>query len=455
MASTVGELTHGSEIVAAIKAHSSRLTLYDRYDRYFRGQHDMQYVTPVFREKYGALFANYCDNLCPLVVGTIKARLLLDTVGSSAKDEAERAGVFFRERRLDGIQHALTRDALLFGDAYAILQSEGDTVRLYRNDPRLIVPVYSEEDPEEMVAAVKLWRGTFENKKGIRVTVYYSDKVERYWSSATDIGSMVSGKLRIKEYTEDGESSFKHGFDRVPVFHFANQAAPGEMGLSELRDAIPIQDAINKAGFDLLVNGEFTSMAQRYITGFDVQNDPQTGQPINPFKGKEIWLLGSPDAKIGQLQSGESDKLLAVLNGWRQEMATVTGVPLYHLHQDSSIPSGAALLIIEAPLRAKVMEQQTVFGNVWENIFSTALSIKPSMLDAVWRDTAPISKSEILDVALKQKAVGYSTKQVMVELGKSAEEADAIINDRDAEDEAKAERSMKGMYRAPGDNVGK
>ncbi len=441
----ITSLQHGPQIKKALEAFPDRVRQYQLYRRYYDGRHDMRYVTSKFREKFGALFDDMSDNMCPIVVDTISSRLIMDSIAGKGDEKADD---FARKSRMDALQRLVHRDAIKEGDGYVILWDDGTGPRMFRNRPDLVCPVYDEGDPSVMLCAVKTWEVSTSQGRKRRITVYYKDRIERYITKGPCDLDMISRVGAMDEFSGDGFPwSSPHQFKRVPVAHFANRAGPGEFGISDLRVVKPLQDAANKGWYDLLVSMETISFAQRYITGYEPEVDPVTGKVRNPFDGKSLWILASEAAKVGQLPAGDVKGILEVLENTRLEIARVSGVPIYYMRADGEPPSGAALRVSEAPLQSKVDDAQVLFGNSWEDIYSMAGVVAEP--EAVWRDTAPVSESEQLDAAIKKKSLGYSVAQAMRELGKSEDDVLRIRQERKEEDEAAADLQAKAFSRDP------
>ena len=56
----------------------------------------------------------------------------------------------------------------------------------------------------------------------------------------------------------------------VPVVPFPN-LGEGSFGMSELRDVVPLQDALNKTLLDMLVGSESQALPQRYALGLEIE----------------------------------------------------------------------------------------------------------------------------------------------------------------------------------------
>ena len=216
----------------------------------------------------------------------------------------------------------------------------------------------------------------------------------------------------------------RNPFERIPVFHFANTAEIGTFGKSELIQAIPIQNGLNKAVLDMLVAMEFSSFRQRWVSGLEVDYD-ESGEVIPPFKNgvDRLWLSSNPQATFGDFDTTDLDQFLKVKDSFRVDMASVTGTPLhYFLQSIRGFASGEALGRAEARFLAKVRDRQRSFGQVWGRLMSFALGIAASgdssiRLRTLWEDPAPMSERELLENLVLKKQLGLSAEQALIEAG--------------------------------------
>jgi len=233
----------------------------------------------------------------------------------------------------------------------------------------------------------------------------------------------------------DSEAIVENPFGVVPVFHFANNADIGEFGRSELETAMPVQDGLNKSVLDMLVAMEVSAFRQRWAAGIEIQIDPETGKEIAPFRSglDTLWLTESPDAKFGDFAATELEQFLKVKDGFRIDIASVTGTPLYYLMPHTrAVPSGESLRKAETRFLAKVRDRQEQFGAVWAEAMSFALKIAghPGVsLVTHWEDPAPTSEREILENLRIKKELGISTEQALKEAGYGDAEAKRIARE--------------------------
>lgn len=334
----------------------------------------------------------------------------------------------------------LHKEALINGDAYIIVWPDASgRAAMYPNRAASCVVFYDEEVPGKIVRAAKYWL-THDNRT--RLNIFYPDRIERYISqkqSETPANSKdlvpVSGD---RHRTSDLEAGITpNPFGVVPVFHFANNGDIGSLGVSELAAAMPIQDGLNKSVLDMLVAMEYSAYRQRWVAGIEVETDSSTGELIAPFKAgvDHLWISENPDARFGDFESANLEQFLKVKDGFRIDMASVTGTPLHYLQpQTKSVPSGESLRRAETRFLSKVRDRQAAFGQVWADAMEFALSIEGisgARLITQWEDPASQSEREVLENILLKKQIGLSVEQALIEAGYGAADVKAMVIARD------------------------
>src|SRR5688572_18199963 len=63
---------HLEQALHSIRAASSR---YARFERYYRGDHDLAFATEKFQTAFGSLFREFALNLCPAICDAIVDKL--------------------------------------------------------------------------------------------------------------------------------------------------------------------------------------------------------------------------------------------------------------------------------------------------------------------------------------------------------------------------------------------
>ena len=344
---------------------------------------------------------------------------------------------------MDGRAGEIHKEALKNGDAYAIVWPDADgNAAIYPNRASSITVEYDEELPGKIVWAAKFWRT---KDKHTRLNLFYPDRIERYISSKPGEGVLPDAKEFVQfvgtraalPALAEGENivrashSLRAGSPRsdipnpygiIPVFHFANNASIGTFGRSELEDAIPVQDGMNKSVLDMLVAMEFSSYRQRWAAGIEIQYDTE-GNAVAPFKAgvDHLWITENHNARFGDFETANLEQFLKVKDGFRIDIASVTGTPLYYLlPHGRGFASGEAMRKAESRFIAKVRDRQTSFGQVWADVMQFALQIEghnDALLTTRWEDAARLTEKEMLENILLKKEIGLSSGEALKEAG--------------------------------------
>ncbi len=413
-------MNENNDIKRAIENFSTNQPRYVKSENYYKGNHTLTFATEKFKNAFGSLFREFADNLCPPVVDAVKDKLTITgfQVEEGETDSATKAWKIWQNNRMGKRAGEIHKEAIKNGDSYAIVWTDpAGKVTIYPQKAATCTVFYDAETPGKILYAAKCWQRI---DKKLRLNLYYSDRIEKYISRS--VGAMLNEKDLIP-FTDDGEAIITNPFDVVPVFHFANNSDIGSFGCSELDQAMPIQDALNKSVLDMLVAAEFASYRQRYATGVDVEYDAD-GKPKAPFMAgvERLWVTENPEVKFGDFEATELKQFLNVQQSFRIEMATVTGTPLYYFAlAEAKYPSGEALSKSETRFISKVKDRQESFGQVWEDLMSFALLLegnaKASQLFVEWTDPAALSQKELLETLVLKKAVGVPEEQLWIEAG--------------------------------------
>lgn len=441
-------------ITRALIELAARAVSYRKAKEYYDGKHRLAFATEKFRSAFGELFNKFADNLMPPVVDAVKDNLQITgfNVEAGAPELADAAWKLWQDARMDRRAGEVHKEALSTGDAYLIVwpNAKGRPI-FHPNKAHLCTVNYDDEEPERITSAVKVWQRA---DKRYRLNVYFPDRIEKYLTRQSHPNGMPEAAKAFEPFEAPGEVfPLENPYGVVPVFHFANNAAIGESGRSELTDVMPLQDALNKAVLDKMVAMEFTAFTQRYVIGLDVDTDPVTGRPIQPFTGLErILTVGTPDAKFGQFEGANLEQFLKVQDSFRIEIARVSGTPLHYFFlQNGNAPSGDALGKLEKRFLKKVVERQGSFGQVWEDATSLALKMSDIALGDVrlfaqWVDPALASDKERLETLVLKKDLGVDAVQLLIEAGYGLKDIEAMMKRKAVQAEAAQREFDSGAF---------
>lgn len=438
------------DIAWALDHVKGRQHLYSRYDRYYEGDHDLSFATEKFRNTFASLFKAFADNLCPAIVDALTDRLLITGWDG---DLAEAAQELSQQVHFPLVANAVHNEAAKSGDGYVVVWPNSKSqVTMWPQRAWNCCVEYDDDYLGRVSKAAKVWVvQTGPDAGKWRITLYYRDRLERYISSRRYTSAAPSTDKSFEPYNGDGQgSSITNPYDIVPMFHFPNNGSAGFYGRSELKDVIPLQDALNKAVCDMLVAMEFVAMPQRYATGLQVEVDPITGKPRNPpfIPGVDrIWTAGE-QVKFGEFQQANLKAFIDVQDSLRTESARVSGTPLHYLMLGTQFPSGESMRTAEARLIKKAEDRQISYSPPWTDAFALGLVIdgKASNVDEtikkfspVWNNATPHNPLFDAETQLVKKQVGVSQRQALRELGYT----DVQINKMEEENEEAAAQAMQ------------
>ena len=419
-------------IEVAIEQFRNQAGRYRRSSRYYAGEHSLSFATEKFANTFGDLFREFALNLCPAVCDAIKDKLKITgfSVRSEERDKSRTLSAdvneIWRANRMAIRAGEVHKEALKNGDAYVIVWPAADgTVQIFPNTAETCTVGYDEEMPGRVKWAAKYWRTP---EKRTRLNLFFPDRIEKFISKDAQDGFLPNAEsftptvesarsIASKNAEERDESrTLNNPFGVVPVFHFANNADIGSFDVSELEPAIPVQDGLNKAVLDMLVAMEVCAYRQRWAAGIEIQYD-KDGNAAAPFKAgiDHLWLAEDPDAKFGDFAAADLEQFLKVKDGFRIDIASVTGTPLYYLMpQVRGFPSGESLRKAETRFVAKVRDRQEQFGTVWEDVMTFALRIAGHANAAVtteWEPASPLTEREMLENLKLRRELGLDAEE--------------------------------------------
>lgn len=437
-----------SDIKLALDRLRDNHLRYQTYYDYYEGKHQLAFSSKKFKEKFGERFQHLRQNLCRAVVKAPVSRLEANGFQSDAKDIQEISWNLWKNSKMPRHAVAVHREAFKTGDAYVIVWKNSlDQVVI---SPQLAqnITVWRNVDTDEIEKAAKGWFGSDEK---YYLTLYYPDKIEKFVSAKTTKTIPQSASDFIERQINGEDFPLSNPFSKVPVFQFKYDADLSDFGTSILKDVIPLNDALNISWSGILVSQEENTRRRRHIAGMTVEKDEETGKKINPFKpDDDIFFADDKDTKFGEFSDVELTQMLQVLENTIKAIAMVSGIPpsYFNLEQIGSAVSGEALRKIEARFTAIVQEAQRAFGETWAEVISFGLQISNQSnslknIEVQWTDAAPIGENELLDNALKKKALGWSVEQIQRDFGLSDEQIKKMMEENTKREQEKLEQQTK------------
>ncbi|WP_441957917.1 phage portal protein [Mycolicibacterium houstonense] len=413
------------DLLQKLDAPSAR---YHELGLYYEGKQPLAFLSPEAKIALGNRFGLMSSNIPRLAIGALAERLRI-----TGFDGAQVWADWLRNDldQLSGMAH---REALLFGDSYAVVWARQDGSPLVTVESAKQVAVLTDPGSREVYAAVKRWEDT--NRKTTEAVMYLRDKIVRL--RADQQGAVANGFKTVEE--------FDNPLGVVPVVNLRNtDRVVSDWGISEIEDIKPLVDALNKLLADMLVSSETAARPRRWASGIELEEIPvldengeDTGETTsaNPFPENDRMMISENDqSKFGQLAAADLSGYERAVDVIRQEISAVSALPAHMLGVSHDNPASAdALRASEAGLTARAEARQATFGRSWEQVARLMVAVRegrdPSTISPIrvrWADASTRSVAQEMDAVVKGFQSGLlPASYALQKLGYSADEIAVI-----------------------------
>ncbi len=357
---------------------------YTTLEEYFKGEQELALDPTELNSKFGKVFATFRDNLARPIIEAADGRVRIVDFGNGEGLGADADAAWLRNN-MNEESKWVHKEAMIKGDGYVIVLPDQDGKGgIYPQISEQIAVLPNDVYPRLTDAAVKWWVESIqyddkpEPEDFIRVNLYFEDRIERY--IALKAGQTLDADFAAYAAYSDAETDAvsKHDVGEVPVYQFSpNYLLSDGAGVSDLEDALPMLDLINKTFIDMAVASEFTAAPQRWATGVEIPVDPKTGKPKSTFKagGDTVWTAANDAASFGQFQAGSMSGFKEAMVVLLEQLAVVSRTPMYYLMSPANWPTGEMLKSSEGALRQRVQDHQEAFGPVWVQVLAAVLTL--------------------------------------------------------------------------------
>jgi hypothetical protein len=438
---------------------------YRLYREYYDGDHDTQLTDRMRKYLQVKSHVEFRANYCPIVVDALAERL--NITGITAEDQSAVLWGWWTAGRLDGLQVVLHTAAPRDGDAYVLVEWDAETLT-----PKFFFePAFDGGDGVQVVyddatntpsMAIKRWRAKSGPGAGYlrRINVYYPDRVEKYVSSDKD----QSGQWqKFKEDNEAWPMPWLRADGRpmgIPIVHYKNRDQGTNYGQSELKDVLPLQNALNKAVIDLLAAADTTAFRIYWMLG----DDPSA---VSVSPGSWVYSTKPPSgddaASLGYFPGEDLANLIGLKDSLAIEIARVSRTPVSYFQVSGQRPAEGTLKQEESGLVGRARARMVSFGNAWEDAFGIARKMWNEWGDGdpldeavpitiVWKDPETRNDKALLETLKIKADLGVPKQQLWTEMGYSADEIEHMQEMVDEEQSSQAdlgETLLNAFEKAP------
>lgn len=403
---------------------------YNRAETYYEGTQPEIFLNQRWFKLFKANQSDFRFNFSKTVVDAVLNRLEIEQVETDSPAADEYMAELLEQPDIQLDMNEIHRNALIYGDAYAIVwPDETGKLAIDYNSPLTTVVVYDQENPRKKLFAAKMWQYADYNTKKINLNLYYPDRIEKYegYGEIENMGTPQGTNFILLE-------TVNNPWGEVPVFHFRTHKPYGR---PEHADAFGPQDAINKLINTHMLTVDYQGAPQRYALSNggnsnefeDFSEDDTARENIGSLKNGpgELWYLQGV-SQVGQFAAADPKTFTEPVIEFVNQMAAITSTPTHYFMKNTYVASGQALRAAEAPLVKKVKNRQLAFESTWKDLFVFMLRIEgiTANIDVDWSEAEIVDEVDQWDVAVRKKSVGMPLEQILLELGYDPEIAKLI-----------------------------
>ena len=388
---------------------------YTLLGQYLSGSQPLRFLHPEVVSQVGDRLTSLVINWARVVVGAVEERLDVEGFRLPGVDGTDDLlWEQWQGNNLDEWSQLGHVDAMTNGRAFGLVWSDPDQPDM----PRITVEsatqmtVMYRAGSRRIESAAKVYAnpdlGPNRVGGGRIGWLYLPDRAEQYVST----GSYGAWELQdVKPNT----------LGVVPVVPLVNRPKLTDLsGESELVDVLPLVDAVNKLGTDMMVSSEFHAMPRRYATGIEIPREVLANDRLrsevaakwdDATKGK-TWLAG-PGVQFGQFPEATLDNFINAIKMLEGAIAAIGGLPPHYMGLASDNPASAdAIRSAEASLVKRALRKQTAFGGSWEEVQRLGVCVRLGIpradldpaferLETQWKDPTTPTPAQKADAAVK------------------------------------------------------
>jgi hypothetical protein len=449
-------------------AEADRESSYRVYREYYDGDHDTQLTERMRRYLQVKTSQDFRSNYCPIVVDALAERLTV--TGFECEGQDETLWDWWTRGRMDATQGVVHLGTVRDGDAYLLVEWDKENGRpIFYFEPAFDggegIKVIYDDATNKPKLATKRWRIQTGEGAGYvrRMNVYYPERVEKFVSSDREFEGAW------QPYQEPGEpwplpwtrTGTANGEPLgLPVVHFKNLDQGYNYGQSELKNVIPLQDALNKTIIDLVAAADTTAFRIYWMVG-----DDPSGVQVAP--GSWVYSTrpssGEDSASLGYFPGEDLSNLIALKDSMAIEIARVSRTPVSYFQVSGQRPAEGTLKQEESGLVGKAQDRQVGFGNSWEdalllarrlwNTFGTGAQLdETQIIEASWQDAETRNDQLLLETLKIKSELGVPKEQLWAEMGYNAgdiERMQAMAEEAEAASANLGEQLIAAFERAP------
>lgn len=292
-------------------------------------------------------------------------------------------------------------------------------------------------------AGLKVWQDDLGDKPVVRAMVYLPDAVYAYAAPTQQWSAALALKPR---WELQGSLSGANPLAEVPLVPFYNRPRMLRDPRPEFHQAIPVQRRINKTLLDRMVMQEMGAFKAKWATGLEIPIDPETQQPVEPFRAAVDRMFVNENAagEFGQFDAEDIRQMLAAVEADVKHSAAIVPTPPDYLLGEMTNISAEGLKAAQASLVSRVRRHMRHDEEPLEDIVRLSLRAAGrdvpdvASMTTIWRNPEFRTEGELVDALLKMSTLGVPRTALWERWGATPQEITAWKAEADEQTAAAA-----------------
>ena len=415
-------------------------------DRYYTNTQPLSFMDPDIARMVQGRLRSLSVNYARLVVDVLESRLQVvgfsTTPGRASDDDLWQ---LWQASDMDEQSQQAHLDALVFGRSFFLVWVGADGQPQITAESPLQCAIHRDPATRRTIGGIKRWVDDDGHTRAIVFTE--SDVVEYVSRSRVDTTLLIDREpAAFTEDAYDVTSVMPNPLGIVPMVALVNrprlQTPDGE---SELTDVMPLVDAINKLGTDLMVAAEYSASPRRYVTGVmpDTHATQQQADDLamriekawERARSSKFLVAPSDRTQFGQFDVASLNNYQSAIQLLTAQIAAIAALPPSYMSLMNSNPTSAdAIRSSEARLTAKAEKRQRDWSGSYEQLMRLAVTIRDGRPDqrlvdmqTLWKSAEPSTIAQSADAESKLFAAGIiDQRAALTELGYAPQDIDRI-----------------------------
>ncbi|MGW1269681.1 phage portal protein [Streptomyces sp. NPDC002491] len=414
----------------------------NKLQAYAEGRPPLPHVPGVDPAKANEWMRDARTNWTSLVIDSPAERLGVEGFRFGDKSEADDdANRIWQQSCMDAESELVHYGALSQRRSFVLVEDDGTgEPRMLHKTARQVAVARDPHNPRKIAAGLYMYLDDWTGQS--RATLWTPEETHEFVSELSELAFPLRA-ARLDSWDlwtlpSGKESSTVNPYGEVPLVPFVNRRNRRADGYAEHEDVLSIQNRINLSLINLIAAMKYGAFRQRWAAGLEVDEDPVTGKPIQPFQLdiRSLWTTDDPEVRFGEFQATDLRPYVAAVESAVQDLAAISKTPPHYLLGQVVNVSGDALKAAETGLASKVRSKQREFGESWEHVMRLAFKVKGDsradepMGETIWADSESRTVSELADAAVKKSTAGVPWRQRMEDMGYTPQQISRMEIDR-------------------------